>query len=130
MNNLMMSLFKFICQKVFLVQTLTGYHIRKLKRGSFWFFEFSTKKWKFAKKFANSAKVSNRSRDTKNFCSEERMHIPCHLQNAFFNRSLAAPRPTLGYCRRNSLTHPKLMASFCSDFGPKVTENLATRLDP
>ena len=42
---------------------------------------------------------------------------------------LAAPRPTLGHYRGESLTHPMLITAFYI-FDPKVTGSLVTRLVP
>ena len=55
--------------------------------------------------------------------------IGCKYLTGFFNWYLAAPRPTLGHYRGDSLTHPMLIiASYI--FDPKVTGSLVTRLDP
>ena len=48
---------------------------------------------------------------------------------AFFNRYLAAPQPTLGHYRGDSLTHLMLVTVFYI-FDPKVTRNLITRFGP
>ena len=47
----------------------------------------------------------------------------------FFNCYLAAPRPTLGHYRGDSLTHPMLITAFYI-FDPRVTGSLVTRLGP
>ena len=47
----------------------------------------------------------------------------------FFNCYLAAPWPTLGHYRGDSLTHPMLITAFYI-FNPKVTGSLVTRLGP
>ena len=48
----------------------------------------------------------------------------------FFNCYLAAPRPTLGHYRGDSLTHPMLITAFFYIFDLKVTGSLVTRLGP
>ena len=47
----------------------------------------------------------------------------------FFNCYLAAPRPTLGHYRGDSLTHPMLITAFYI-FDPRVTGSLVARLGP
>ena len=51
------------------------------------------------------------------------------MSSFFFNCYLAAPRPTLGHYRGDSLTHPMLITAFYI-FDPKVTGSLVTRLGP
>ena len=46
-----------------------------------------------------------------------------------FNCYLAAPRPTLGHYRGDSLTHPMLITAFYI-FDPRVTGSLVARLGP
>ena len=46
-----------------------------------------------------------------------------------FNCYLAAPRPTLGHYRGDSLTHLMLITAFYI-FDPKVTRSLVARLGP
>ena len=53
-----------------------------------------------------------------------------YLPYIFFNCYLAAPRPTLGHYRGDSLTHPMLITAFFYIFGPKVTGSLVTGLGP
>ena len=63
-------------------------------------------------------------------------YIIVHIQiswNFFFfflNCYLAAPRPTLGHYRGDSLTHPMLITAFFYIFDTKVTGSLVTRLGP
>ena len=52
-----------------------------------------------------------------------------YLPYFFFNCYLAAPRPTLGHYRGDSLTHPMLITAFFYIFDP-VTGSLVTRLGP
>ena len=79
---------------------------------------------------------------TRNFvykqCSQAAIHLICKwtilskMPVLFFfilNCYLAAPWPTLGHCRGDSLTHPMLITAFYI-FGPKVTGSLVTRLGP
>ena len=47
----------------------------------------------------------------------------------FFNCYLAAPRPTSGHYRGDSLTHPMLITAFYI-LNPRVTRSLVVRLDP
>ena len=46
--------------------------------------------------------------------SQENMFLGkvSYVCNSFFNFFLAAPRPTLGHCRGDSLTHPMLITAF------------------
>ena len=48
----------------------------------------------------------------------------------FFNCYLAAPRPTSGHYRGDSLTHPMLITAFFCIFDLKVTGSLVVRLGP
>ena len=54
------------------------------------------------------------------------LSIQRYLINFFFNYYLAAPRPTSGHYRGDSLTHPMLITAFYI-FDPKVTGSLVAK---
>ena len=56
-------------------------------------------------------------------------HLRILFVNIFFNCYLAAPRPTLGHYRGDSLTHPMLITAYYI-FDSGVTGSLVARLGP